>query len=126
MGDAPALGNIEMEGFRQRLGSLAGNIVSPRTEGNEQFALRIKGQVTVHHGADADRTDARQRHVVAALHVGGQLGIAGLNPLPYFIQRIGPHAVAQGVFPAVAARSDGLAVVIDENRLDAGRAEFNS
>ena len=44
MGNAPALGNIEMEGFRQRLGGLTGNVISPCTEGNEQFACESKAR----------------------------------------------------------------------------------
>ena len=64
VGNAPALGDVELEQVGEFLGGLPGHGVSPGTERDEQVGILIEGHIAVHHGAKADRANGHERGVV--------------------------------------------------------------
>ena len=50
MSDAPALGYVELKQLGQILGSFRRHGIAPGAERGQQLALRVKRQITVHHG----------------------------------------------------------------------------
>ena len=124
VGDAPALGDIEIKERRQLFGGLAGDRVAPGAELGELIALAVKGKIAVHHRGDADRADGRKLKIELPLHVAAQRGKAVLHTDAHVLKRIGPDPVDQTVFPLPVAGSDGNVLLIDQNSLDTGRAEL--
>ena len=126
MRHAPALGNVKAKQLRQLGRRLRGGGVAPSTKGRQQFSLRVKGQISVHHGADADGSDTPKPCAVLFLHVILQIAVAILKSAPHVFQTVRPDAVFQLVFPRMAARSDRFVIVPDQHRLDSSRSEFNA
>jgi hypothetical protein len=54
MGDAPPMRDVVAEYVTQSFSGVAGVGVAPSTEGCQQFAVGVQGQVAVHHGRDAE------------------------------------------------------------------------
>ena len=126
MRDAPPLGNVEAERLGQLGRCRAGHRIAPCAEGYQQFADPIKGQIAVHHCRDPDAAHRCKGLPVFCLHIGGQCGVGVLQAGMHGLQRVGPDAVLQLVFPSeVPLRHRGMAAV-HQHRLDAGRAEFNT
>ena len=126
VGDAPSLGNVILEQFGQFPGSLAGNGISPGTEGYQLLPILIKYQIAVHHGADSDGTHLGKLCAVFFLHVLFQGSKAALQSLPDQIQRIGPDTVAKLILPIEISHCDSLVAFIYQYRLDTGRTQFNT
>ena len=59
--NTPSLRDIVVKQVRQASCCLGGHRISPGTERNEQFSVRIKCHIAVHHGADAHRTNPFKR-----------------------------------------------------------------
>src|SRR5919198_4709214 len=79
MGNAPTLGNVELEQIRELLCCLCGDRVSPCTKRDEQVSVRIECHIAVHHGAEADGTDGLERDVVPLQNFVAELAIAFLQ-----------------------------------------------
>src|SRR5436305_129603 len=88
MGNAPALGNIELEQIRELVCCLGSDRVSPCAKRDEQISVRIEGQIAVHHGAEADRANARDRGVVLRSHLVAELPIAFLQTCPNILKAV--------------------------------------
>ena len=123
---APALGHIELEQLGQLLGSLGGHGIAPGAEGNQQVHIGIKGQIAVHHGADAHGADLGQGDAILFLHVLLHVLIAVHQAMLDHLFAVGPHAVQQLVFPGVGAGSQGLEIGADQHGLDAGRTKLDT
>ena len=126
MGNAPPLWNIEVQHPCQLIRSLAGNIVPPGSKWYQQLVLFVKGQIAMHHGTYAHGADFLQLQAVFFLYLSCQLSIAGLDALPGLRQIVGPYAVLQLVFPAIAPHRYGLNIRCHENTLDAGGSQLNA
>ena len=80
----------------------------------------------MHHRRDPDAAHRCKGLPVFCLHIGGQRSVGALQAGMHSLQRVGPDAVLQLVFPSeVPLRHRGMAA-IHQHRLDAGRAEFNT
>ena len=112
---APPLGDVEPERRGQRFRRLAGHRVAPGAERHEQMARRVKRQIAVHHGRNAD-----------AAHRGQRLAVPGLHTTPDFAQRVGPDTVFQPILPGKVTLSDRLAGIVHQHRFNAGGAELNA
>ena len=123
---APPLGDVEPERRGQRFRRLAGHRVAPGAERHEQIARRVKRQIAVHHGRNADAAHRGQRLAVPGLHIGGQGGVGGLHTTPDFVQRVGPDTVFQPILPGKVTLSDRLAGIVHQHRFNAGGAELNA
>ena len=126
MCDAPALRNVELQLIREDGCRRACHIVPPCAEFCELLALPIKGEISVHHCADANRADLFDRHMITALHIGGKMRVACLDSCPNRRERVRPDPVFQVVFPRIAAGGYCLKVRVDEHRFDPRRAELDS
>ncbi|MPN43106.1 hypothetical protein SDC9_190665 [bioreactor metagenome] len=107
MGNAPALGNVELKQLRQLRRGLSGGGILPGAEGREQFPRLVEREVAVHHGGKAHTANGGQRYAVLPPHILRQIPITVPQAAPYFLQRIGPATVFIGAFPVVAAGGDG-------------------
>ena len=125
MGDTPPLRDVEPEQLGQLRRRLFGHGVSPGAEGGQLVPLLVEGQVTMHHGGDAQRADPGQGDAVFLSHLSGQLREAGLESGPHVVQMIGPHPVLTAVFPAETAGSQRRPALVDEHRFDPGRTQFD-
>ena len=126
MGNAPALGNVEVQGGGQLFGSLAGDGVSPGAEACQLVAVLVKGKVAVHHGGNADGAHLGECLAELFGNVLFQLPVAVLNTGGDGLHGIGPDTVHQLVLPFVGAGGDGNVVFVDEHCLDPGGAQLNA
>ena len=108
MRDAPSLRDVEAKEPGELFGGLSRDGVAPGAEGDEQLSVFVKGQIAVHHRGDAQRAHMGQRLAKLFLHVFFQISVAALQALVNLLERIGPDAVREAVFPAVAAGCDRL------------------
>ena len=93
--------------------------------GRQQLAVGVEGEIAVHHRRDAEGADRGQLDVVASPDVGGQRGVALLEPGPDRVQGVGPEPVDELVLPVVTADGQRRVVRSDQHRLDPGRAQFD-
>ena len=126
VGDAPALGDIEAEEGGQLLRRRAGDGVAPGAERGKLAAVLTKGQVAVHHGADADGAHGGQLHAELGFHIGFQLGKAGLQAGVHHVHGVRPDAVLKLILPLEIPLGDGAVTLVDEHGLDAGRAQLDT
>ena len=126
MGHRPALGDVEPEQPRQDRRGLLGEGVAPGAEGGQQLAVGIQGDVAVHHRGDADGPDRGQLDGVPVPQVAGEPDVGGPQPRDDVVDGVGPHAVDQVVGPLVGAGGDDGMGPVDEDGLDAGRAELDA
>ena len=124
--DRPALRDVEAEQLRQLRRLFARHGVLPGAERHQQFAGLVECEVTVHHGGEADVADVRELLAIGGLDVVGQGGVSGLQTAPDLLGGVAPQTIFQMGSPAVVAGGDGLEVVVDEDGLDAGGAEFDA
>ena len=82
MRDAPALRDMKVEILRKRIRSLCRDIVPPCAEGSELTPIAVKGKIAVHHAADPDRVDARERRSITRLHICRERRIGSAYPFP--------------------------------------------
>lgn len=80
----------------------------------------------MHHGGEADVADVRELLAIGGLDVVGHGGVSGLQTAPDLLGGVAPQTIFQMGSPAVVAGGDGLEVVVDEDGLDAGGAEFDA
>ena len=76
--NAPALGDVESEKFRQFGSSLLGYRISPGAERNQQIIILVERHVAVHHAGDSHCAVARGNHAVFALDVLRKACVAAL------------------------------------------------
>src|SRR4051812_28087259 len=119
MGNAPTLGNIELEQLREFLGCLSGDRVSPCPKRDEQISVGIECHIAVHHGAETDRANGLDRGVVLLGNLVAELAIAFLQACPNILKTVCPDAVVVAVFPIMASRYDRRMIRTDQHRLDA-------
>ena len=122
----PPLGYIERKCLRQLFSRRTGNRIAPGPEFRQLVALRVKGQIAVHHGRNTDAGHLFECHAIFFAYIPDQIGIGILNALPDITEMIGPDAVLKPVFPGVAAARDRLMLFINQNRLDSRRTKFDS
>ena len=118
VGNAPTLRDVELQLFREDVRRRARHIVPPCTELCKLLPLPIKRKIAVHHRADPDRANLRERHMIARLHIGSKLRVTGLHARPDRGKRVRPDPVLQLVFPRIAAGGNRLKVRVDEDCLD--------
>lgn len=70
--------------------------------------------------------DVRELLAIGGLDVVGHGGVSGLQTAPDLLGGVAPQTILQVGGPAVVAGGDGLEVVVDEDGLDAGGAEFDA
>ena len=126
MGDTPSLGNIVMEKLHQFLRRLPGNIVSPCTERNHQLPCLIKRHISVHHGADAESSQACQFYAVKLSDIVSHGFVAALKAFVDILQAVGPYPVLITVLPLIISRRDRIVRSVYQDRLDPGGTEFNT
>ena len=126
VGNAPPLGNVEVQYLAELGGCFAGDGVAPGAEWCQLVAVLVKGEIAVHHGGYADCSNLRQRDAVFFQHILLQLGVAVLNACGHRLHGVGPDAVCQLILPFVSAGGNGNVVFVNENCLDAGRAKLNA
>ena len=124
--DGPTLGDVVLEQLGELLVSFGGVGVLPGAERHQQFAGLVECEVTVHHGGEADVADVRELLAIGGLDVVGHGGVSGLQTAPDLLGGVAPQTIFQMGSPAVVAGGDGLEVVVDEDGLDAGGAEFDA
>ena len=124
VGDAPAEGNVVHEEVRQRSRGLGRVGVAPGAEGHQNLVVLVEGHVAVHHGAHADAGQNLYLSVILLAYVGAKVGVAVLQSVQNGFDAVGPEAVDELVLPFVAALGYRLVLLVDENGLDAGGAEF--
>ena len=124
--DAPALRNIKRKLFGQQVGRPVGNGVSPCTKWNQLIAVAVKCQIAVHHAAEADCIQNGDRtavpHPVPVRHIA----VARLQAVPYLLQRIGPDAIDQLIFPCMTSCCKDRTMSVGQDGLDSCRTEFNA
>ena len=125
MGNAPTLRNVELQRFRQLVCRNASDVIAPGAERSQLFAVLVKGQIAVHHRTDADGTNLREGHMIAALYIRRQLLKAGLNAPPGFGHFICPNTIYQLIFPFKAGTCQGFASLVHEHGFDAGGAQLH-
>ena len=118
VGNAPTLRDVELQLFREDVRRRARHIVPPCTELCKLLPLPVKRKITVHHRADSDRANLRERHMIARLYTCGKLCVTGLHSRPDLGKRVRPDPVLQLVFPRIAAGGNRLKVRVDEDCLD--------
>ena len=118
VGNAPTLRDVELQLFREDVRRRARHIVPPCTELCKLLPLPVKRKITVHHRADSDRANLRERHMIARLYTCGKLCVTGLHSRPDLGKRVRPDPVLQLVFPRIAAGSNCLKVRVNEDCLD--------
>ena len=116
--DRPALRDVEAERLRELCGGLSGHGVLPCPERRQQVPVLVKGEIAVHHARDAHRRDlARQL---------AEIPDRGAKPCLHGVHVICPDAVFQTAFPCRIAAFYDLMRLVQQNRLDARRAELNA
>src|SRR5664279_6174365 len=126
VGDAPALGNTELEQCGQLLCCLGRGRVSPGSERDEQLPLFVERKITVHHGREAYGADGFEWDVVFGLNVATKLPEALLQPSPDVLEMVCPDAAFEPVFPVVASRGDWRMIRADQDGLDSRGAKFDT
>ena len=126
VGDAPALGNTELEQLGQFLRRFAGGRISPGSERNEELSLFVERKIAVHHGGKADGADGLEWNFVLGLNVTAELAKALLQSCPDVFEMVCPDTVFVPVLPLVASRGDWRMIRGDQDRLDSRRAEFDA
>ena len=126
VGNAPTLGNVELEQIGELLCCLSGDGVSPGAKRDEQISILIECQIAVHHGAEADGANGLERGVVLLKNLAAELPIAVLQACPNIFEAVCPDAVFVSVFPLMASRCDRRMILADQHRLDASRAELDA
>ena len=126
VGDAPALGNVEIQRVAELGRRLAGDGVAPGAEGRQLVAVLVKGQVTMHHGGNADGPHLGKGDAQLLLHIPLQVGVAVLNAVRHSLHGIGPDAVHQLIFPLVGAGGNGNMVFVDQHRFDPGGTKLDA
>lgn len=116
--DRPALRDVEAERLCELLGGFPGHGVLPCAERNEQTPVLVKGEIAVHHARDAYRRDLA-RQLAEILNRGAKACL-------HLVHVICPNAVFQAAFPGIVAAADDLMRLIEQNRLDARRAELDA
>ena len=113
----PALRDIEAKGLREPVRRLAGHGVLPRAERGKQVPVLIKGQIAVHHTGNAHRGNfARQFAEVPE---------RGLQAGLHLVHVICPDAVFKSALPRMIPSLYDLPFAVQQNGLDAGRAELD-
>src|SRR5215216_1481016 len=92
MRNAPTLGNVELEQFRELLCGLCSDRVSPCAKWDEQIAIHIECHIAVHHGAETDSANGLDRGVVLLGNLEAELAIAFLQACPNILYTIRPDA----------------------------------
>ena len=126
VGNAPTLGNVELEQFCEFLCCLSGYGVAPCTKRDEQISILIECHIAVHHAAEADGANGLERGVVFLKNLVAELPIAFLQACPNIFETVCPDAVFVLVFPLIASRCDWRMILADQHRLDARRAELDA
>src|SRR5512138_574797 len=80
----------------------------------------------MHHGAEADPTDAPQRQAIFLADLPVKVLVAVLQARPNVLQAVRPDAILESVFPFMTPRGERQMVLTDQHRLDAGRAELDA
>src|SRR5690349_5106744 len=93
MGNAPTLGNVELEQIREFLCCLCGDRVSPCTKRDEQISVGIEWHIAVHHSAETDRANGQDRGVVPRNNLVAELPIAFPQAGPNILETVCPGAV---------------------------------
>src|SRR5690554_3795626 len=93
VGNAPTMGNVELEQFSEGRGSLRGRGVSPCTKRDEKISVLIECHITVHHGAEANGTNRLQRSVVILENLLAKLPITLLQACPDIFETVRPDAI---------------------------------
>ncbi len=126
VGDRPAQRDVLVEQLREPLRRRAGGRVAPGAERDQELAVRVEGEVAVHHGGDAQGGQPGGGGAVPSLGVTEQRGDRGLQARPDVVQGVRPHPVHQLVLPGVPAGGQHLSVRGDEHRLDARGAQLDA
>ena len=124
MGDAPALGDVELEALCQQGGLLPGDGVAPGAEFRELAAVLIKGQVAVHHGGYTKGPQGAKPRAVFLLYVLCKGPVGALYAGDGVLQAVGPYAVCQLVLPVEGPAGNRAVVGADEHGLYAGGAQL--
>ena len=120
MGDSPSLRDVESEKIGQLLACFFCDIVSPGAERHEEVSCFVKCHIAVHHGTEADGSDAGQGDVVFFFDISCHFGIGILQARPDVLEGVGPHAVVVAVFPLVISGCDRGVVCADQDGFDSG------
>ena len=123
---APAQRHVEIELLAENLGGGTGIGVAPGAERDQQTVCGIESHITVHHGADTDGGEGINLHIIMDADIFPEGGITGLQALPDGFQAVGPKAALELVLPLVAALGNGIMLLIHQDGLDAGTAEFDA
>ena len=124
--NTPTLRNVERKQCSKLFSRFPCDRVAPGTEFRQLSSLGIKWQIAVHHGGHADCADFRQLDTIVVFHIGAKPGKAGLQSGVNRFHGVGPDTVHQLVFPLEVAGRDRDMALVDEHRLDAGRAELDA
>ena len=117
MGNAPALGNVEVEQFRELRGGLGSDGILPGAEGSKQIPFLVKGQIAVHHTGNAHGCDT------FPVFNAGQ---GRFQPCPNLIQVISPDSVFVSAGPGIITARYGIVFFINGNRLDSCGAKLDA
>ena len=119
-------GALRLVEERGQLGAgIAGDVVAPGPERDQQVALSVEDHVAVHHPAEAHGSHGRELQRVAGAHVLDQRGVACSQALPDVLHIVRPDAVLELVLPGVRTRRERRGVRRDEGGLDPGGPELD-
>ena len=126
MGNAPSLGNIELEHRNQFSARLPRHGIAPGAERSQQFARCVKWHISVHHARKSHGSQLCNLHTILLPHILRKTLITALKSLPYIFQAIGPDVIFQSILPVPGTHGNGLMIFIHQHCLNAGRTKFQS
>ena len=126
MRDAPAQGNVVVEELAQLGSSLARVGVAPSAEGHQYLLLLVESHIAVHHGREANGSQALYLATVLLQDISAKVDVAVLQAFPDKVDAVCPQAVNKLVLPFESTLSNRLVVLVNKDRLYAGRAKLNA
>ena len=117
MGNAPALGDVEIESLRKPVSGFFGHGVAPSPERDKQIISTVKGQVAVHHCRYSHSRRRGQLYAEFFLNVLHKVCKASLQTAFYSLVGVSPDTVCKLVLPVVDTVCHRLMAASDEDSL---------
>ena len=117
---------MELKCFRQSFGCLLCNGISPSTERNQQIAIFVKCQITMHHGTETDTCQLLYFYPILFHDILCHLLVAVLQTCPDIIQCICPYSIFQTILPVMRSGCNRQSVFIHQYCFDSCGTELDT